>query len=172
MIYVVEMDFRNPAREHDWHVWYLEHTAFLVRTIPGFSGTQRFRCLNSSTSPWVAMHEVAGPEVFQSAEYKAGGGPGSTGEWASEHLNWQRNLFDGTRETPEIAMDQHLLMAEGDVKLPGPFDARAVRLTCVGLDRTSPRRSIAVVRSGELSASMFGRDGVRVLKPFTPKLRR
>jgi hypothetical protein len=172
MIYAVEMDFRNPEREHDWHVWYLEHTTHLVRNIPGFSATQRFRCLNSSPSPWLALHEVAGPQVFESAEYKAGGGPVSTGDWAKEHLNWQRNLFDGVRETPDVTFDQHLLMAEGNAALPGNYEARATRLECIGLDRTSSARSIVVVPPGGLRASMFAMPGVRVFKPFTPKIRR
>lgn len=172
MIYVVEMDFRNPAREHDWHVWYLEHTTHLVRTIPGFTGTQRFRCLTQSKSPWLAMHEVAGPQVFESKEYKAGGGPASTGEWAKEHTNWQRNVFDGVAETPDVLFDQHLLMAEGDAALPQPFAAKAIRLNAVGLDRSSPRRSIAVVPAGGLTATMFAMPDVRIFKPITPKIRR
>ncbi len=172
MIYVVEMDFRNTEREHDWHTWYIEHTAHLVRSVPGFTGTQRFRSLNASPSPWVALHEVAGPQVFESAEYRGGGGPASTGDWKDEHLNWHRNLFDGSRETPDVAFDQHLLMAEGDAPLPRGFEARAIRLTCVGLDRTSRQRSIAVVPAGGLTASAFGLPGVRVLKPITPKMRK
>jgi hypothetical protein len=172
MIYVVEMDFRNPEREHDWHTWYLEHTTFLVRTIPGFTATQRFRSLNSSPSPWVALHEVAGPQVFESSEYKAGGGPASTGDWAKQHFNWQRHVFDGCHETPDVAFDQHLLMAEGDAALPGAYEARATRLTCVGLDAKSKRRSIALVPAGGLTASMFDMPGVRILKPITPKIRR
>ncbi|MGE3916636.1 MAG: hypothetical protein AB7F78_13150 [Hyphomicrobiaceae bacterium] len=172
MIYVVEMDFRNAEREHDWHTWYLEHTAHLVRNIPGFTGSQRFRSLNSSPSPWVALHEVSGPEVFESAEYKKGGGPASTGDWAKQHTNWHRNVFDGVRETPDVAFDQHLLMAEGDAPLPSTYEARATRLTCVGLDRTSERRSIVVVPAGGLTASMLAMPGVRVLKPITPKIRR
>ena len=172
MIYLVEMDFRNPEREHDWHVWYVEHAAFLVRTMPGFTATQRFRSLTASTSPWVAMHEVSGAEVFESREYKAGGGPPSTGTWAKEHLNWQRNLFDGTAETPDVALDQHLLMAEGDAALPAALAPRLIRLACVGLDRTSERRTLAVVPAGGLTAAMFALPGVRVLKPITPRIRR
>jgi len=172
MIYLVEMDFRTPEREHDWHVWYLEHTAHLVRSIPGFTASQRFRCLTASPSPWLAFHEVAGPEVFETAEYKAGGGPPSTGEWARLHLNWRRNLFDGVAETPDVAFDEHLLMGEGDAILPGGLDAGAIRLTCIGLDRSSARRSLAVVPRGRLTAAMIATPGVRVLKPITPKIRR
>lgn len=172
MIYVVEMDFRNPAREHDWHTWYLEHTTHLVRSIPGFTGTQRFRSLTSSPSPWIAFHEVAGPHVFESAEYRGGGGPASTGDWAKEHLNWHRNLFDGTRETPDVAFDQHLLMAEGDATLPAPYASRATQLVSVGLDRSSQKRAIVLIPAGGLTAGMFALPGVRVLKPITPKIRR
>lgn len=172
MIYIVEMDFRNPAREHDWHVWYLEHTAHLVRTMPGFTATQRFRSLTASPSPWVALHEVAGPDVFASDEYRAGGGPPNTGDWAREHLNWQRNLFDGAAETPAVALDEHLLMAEAGAALPPAVHPRAIRLACVGLDRTSGDRTIAVVPAGGLTAAMIGLPGVRLLKPFTPKIKR
>ncbi len=171
MMYVVEMEFRNAAREHDWHVWYICHTAKLVRNVPGFTGTQRFRCLTPTRSPWIALHEVAGPEVFESAAYQANGGPASTGEWQTEHTNWDRNVFDGIKETPDVGFDEHVLMGEGDAKLPGAFAGKATVLTSVGLDRTSPRRTIAVVPKGQLTASMFDVPGVRILKPITPKLR-
>jgi hypothetical protein len=172
VIYIVEMDFRNAAREHDWHVWYLAHTAHLVRSVPGFTGSQRFRCITESMSPWLAMHEVAGPQVFESKEYRSGGGPTSTGEWKDQHTNWHRNLFDGVRETPNVLPDQHLLMAEGDAALPQSYEPKAIRLACIGLDRTSQRRSIAVVPAGGLTASMFDMPGVRIFKPITPKIGR
>ena len=112
MIYMVEMDFRNPAREADWHVWYLEHVAKLIRTVPGFRATQRFRAITSTPSPWLALHDVASPAVFESAEYRANGGPASTGEWQAEHTNWHRNLFAGIDATPEVPADGHLLVLE------------------------------------------------------------
>jgi hypothetical protein len=115
---------------------------------------------------------VAGPHVFESAEYRGGGGPKSTGDWAREHINWHRNLFSGTKETPDVAFDQHLLMAEGDAALPAAYEPRATRLSSVGLDRSSERRSIVLVPSGGLTASMFDLPGVRVLKPITPKMRK
>lgn len=172
MIYVVEMEFRNAAREHDWHVWYLAHTTALVRNVPGFTATQRFRSLTPSASPWVALHEVEGPQIFESAAYKANGGPAATGEWQHEHTNWHRNLFDGVRLTPDVALDQHLLMAEDGTRLPAPYEAQAIRLTGVGLDRSIKSRSIAVVPAGGLKAGMFGQDGLRVLKPITPRITR
>lgn len=170
MIYVVEMDFRDAAREHDWHTWYIGHVATLIRNVPGFRATQRFRALTPTKSPWLALHEVAGPQVFTSAEYAANGGPASTGEWKDKHTNWYRNLFDGIDVIPAVPHDAHLLMGEGDAKLPA--DLPIISLTSVGLDRTSEKRSIAIVPDGRLSAGMLALEGVRVFKPITPQIRR
>ena len=68
MIYMVEMEFRNPAREADWHVWYLGHVARLIRNVPGFRASQRFRAITPTPSPWLAMHDVVSGAVFESAE--------------------------------------------------------------------------------------------------------
>jgi hypothetical protein len=120
MLYMVEMDFRNPAREADWHIWYLQHIANLIRTVPGFRASQRFRAITPTSSPWLAMHDVVSAAVFQTAEYRASGGPAATGEWQAEHTNWYRNLFAGIDSTPDVASDAHLLVSEGDAQVPEP----------------------------------------------------
>ena len=81
-------------------------------------------------------------------------------------------MFDGTKETPNVRMSEHLLMAEGDAALPASLQANAVRLTSAGLDKSSANRSIVVVPEGALTASMIDMPGVRVLKPITPKIRK
>ncbi len=169
MIYVVEMDFRDAQREPDWHTWYLEHIGRLIRTVPGFRASQRFRALTTTASPWLALHEVAGPEVFKSAAYAANGGPTATGEWKDRHTNWYRNLFDGVDAIPAVPHDAHLLMGEGDAKLPAGLPA--IMLTSVGLDKTSQQRSIAIVPAGRLTAPMLALANVRVFKPITPQIR-
>jgi hypothetical protein len=170
MLYMVEMEFRNPAREADWHVWYLCHVARLIRHVPGFRASQRFRALTPTPSPWLAMHDVASAEVFESAEYRAHGGPASTGEWQAEHSNWYRNLFAGIDATPDVALDAHVLVLEGAAEVPPPHDDAVVRLTSAGLDRTSAGRGIAVVPPGGLTAALFDLPGVRVFKPITPRI--
>ena len=170
MIYMVEMDFRDPEREHSWHVWYLAHTTKLVRSVPGFTATQRFQAMTPTSSPWLALHEVAGPEVFESAEYKANGGPASTGEWRDKHTNWHRNVFDGWARTPDVAFDHQLLLVEGDAKPPEGLVGQLSTGISVGLDRTSTKRQMAVLRPGQLKASMFGMEGVRIFKPITPRI--
>jgi hypothetical protein len=170
MIYMVEMDFRNPNREADWHAWYLGHVTTLIRNVPGFRATQRFRAITATPSPWLALHDVVASAVFESAEYRANGGPASTGEWQAEHTNWHRNLFAGIDNTPEVPPDGHLLVLEGDAKVPAPHAATITWLESAGLDRSAGRRGIAVVPAGRLTARLFGLAGVRIFKPVSPRI--
>jgi hypothetical protein len=170
MIYMVEMDFRNPAREADWHAWYLGHVAKLIRNVPGFRASQRFRAITPTPSPWLAMHDVVSGAVFDSEEYKANGGPASTGEWQIEHTNWYRNLFAGIDSTPEVPREAHLLVIEGDAHVPAPHDGAVIRLQSAGLDRTSAGRGITIVPAGRLSAGLFDLAGVRIFRPISPRI--
>jgi hypothetical protein len=170
MIYMVEMDFRNPAREADWHVWYLDHVTKLIRNVPGFRATQRFRAITATPSPWLALHDVVSPAVFESAEYRANGGPASTGEWQKEHANWHRNLYAGLDATPEIALDGHLIVAEADAGIPAALAPLMTWLHSAGLDRSAERRGIAPLPPGRLSASHFGHHGLGIFRPITPRI--
>jgi hypothetical protein len=170
MIYMVEMDFRNPGREADWHIWYLDHVTRLIRNVPGFRASQRFRAITATPSPWLAMHDVASGDVFESAEYRSNGGPASTGEWQREHTNWFRNLFAGIDHTPDVPADAHLLVCEADARLPEPYAASVTWLDSVGLDRSAARRGIAIVPAGGLIAGLFGLTRVRIFKPILPRI--
>jgi hypothetical protein len=170
MIYMVEMEFRNPAREADWHVWYLDHVTKLIRNVPGFRASQRFRAITPTPSPWLAMHDVVSGDVFESAEYRANGGPASTGEWQKEHTNWYRNLFAGVDHTPEVPAEAHLLMLEAGAQAPTPYAETVTWLQSAGLDRTAGSRGIAVVPPGRLTARLFGLTGVRIFKPISPRI--
>lgn len=172
MIYMVEMDFRNAAREHDWHTWYLAHTTRLVRNVPGFLATQRFRAITATDSPWLALHEVEGPQVFESPAYKANGGPASTGEWQKEHTNWVRNVFSGLDQTPDVQIGEHVLLADEGAKIPTEWQMHW--LSVEGLDRTAKARGMVIVGEGRrvqsLTASMFNMPGLRIFKPITPRI--
>ena len=98
MIYMVEMDFPHPERLQEWHAWYLAHIRVLL-SVPGFRASQRFQAILPTAAPYLALHEVSGPEMFESAAYRDRGGPGSTGEWRELQTNWRRNLLDGVDET-------------------------------------------------------------------------
>lgn len=167
---MVEMDFRNPEREHDWHTWYLDHVTKLIRNVPGFRATQRFRAITATPSPWLAVHDVVSPAVFESPEYRTNGGPASTGEWQNEHTNWHRNLFAGIDASPDVAMDAHLCVAEAGASPPASLSSAMSWLEAVGLDRTAERRGIAVLPPGRLTADHFAHAGLRIFKPITPRI--
>jgi len=170
MLYMVEMEFRNPAREADWHAWYFDHVARLIRTVPGFRASQRFRAITATPSPWLAMHDVVSGEVFESSEYRANGGRASTGEWQHEHTNWYRNLFAGIDYTPEVPLDAHLLVCDAGASLPPSHAPGVTWLESAGLDRSAERRGIAVVPAGRLTATLFGLAGVRIFRPISPRI--
>ena len=74
MIYMVEMALIDLHRRAAWDAWYLAHMRVLI-SIPGIQATQRFEALAPHPSPFIALHQVAGPEVFTSGAYRAKAGP-------------------------------------------------------------------------------------------------
>jgi hypothetical protein len=172
MIYMVEMDFRHPEREAEWHEWYLAHIRVLL-TVPGFRASQRFQAIVDGTpSPYLALHEVASADLFDSAAYRSRGGPASTGEWQQLHADWQRNLLEGLDATPNVPADAYLLLLRDvhDGNLPEPAEVRWVR--GVGLDRTVRECGIAVVRNPVPFVPLSLRDRrVRLYRPISEKLR-
>ena len=54
MIYTVELNFSDPAREEEWNAWYETYLAQLV-SLPGLSTAQRFRAVTPGTSTWAYL---------------------------------------------------------------------------------------------------------------------
>src|SRR5689334_16560967 len=132
MLYMVEMDFRHPEREAEWHGWYLAHIRVLL-SVPGFRASQRFRAVVDNPSPFLALHEIESAALFESAAYRSRGGPGSTGEWRALQSNWHRNLLDGIDETPDVPADAHVLLLREARDVPLPEPAEVTWLRGVGL---------------------------------------
>jgi len=86
MIYMVEMALLDTARRADWDAWYVAHQHRLL-SIPGFRASQSFEATHVAESPFVALHEVDGPEIFVSPPYQAKAGPSNTGEWQARMGN-------------------------------------------------------------------------------------
>src|SRR6266849_3143891 len=61
---MVEMAFPHPEREAEWHAWYLAHIRVLL-TVPGFRASQRFKAIGLTSSPYLALHEVASAALFE-----------------------------------------------------------------------------------------------------------
>jgi len=170
MIYMVEMDMRLGEREAEWHAWYLAHIKVLL-SVRGFRASQRFQSIRPAPAPYLALHQVDSGAIFDSAEYRARGGPGSTGEWRALHLNWRRNLLDGLAESPEVPAGKHLLRLENarDVSLP---TGTAVAWTRVaGLDADAAEFGLAVIDDPALLLPLVERDPrIRVYRPISDKL--
>ncbi len=166
MIYMVEMALIAGDRRVEWDAWYLAHMHKLI-SIPGIRATQRFESLSECASPFVALHQVDGPEVFSSDAYRAKAGPGGTGEWQVLMNNWYRNVFDGIDATPDVPMDGALIVVEDGAS------AGLVPVTwmhSVGLDKSSERRAVGVAARLDDVRGLIGRKGVRVCKPLTHRL--
>lgn len=171
MIYMVEMDFAHPEREAEWHAWYLAHIRVLL-SVPGFRASQRFKAITATPSPYLALHEVASPALFDSAAYRARGGPASTGEWRALQTNWHRNLLEGIEESPEVPADAHLLLLR-DVRDAALPEGIAVSwLHGVGLDRSIGECGLAVVGDPTPLIPLAERDErIRLYRPISEKIR-
>jgi hypothetical protein len=165
MIYMVEMALIDVARRAEWDAWYLSHMKKLI-SIPGIQATQRFESLTPHASPFLALHQVTGPDVFTSVAYRANAGPGGTGEWRERMNNWHRNLLSGVDETPDVPMEGALVIVEAGISVPIPVQW----MESVGLDRSVHQRGIAVVALLSAAETLCGQSGVRVCKPLTPRL--
>jgi hypothetical protein len=165
MIYMVEMALIDISRRTEWDGWYLSHMKKLI-SIPGIQATQRFEALAPHASPFIALHQVTGPEVFASDAYRAKAGPGGTGEWQTRMNNWHRNVFSGVDQTPDVPIEGALIVVEDGFSVPMPVQW----MEAVGLDQSVRRRGLAAVAQRADAGVLTGLPGVRVCKPLTPRL--
>ena len=180
MIYCVELAFSQPAREAEWSAWYSQHLGVLL-SVPGFSTAQRFQSIAPCRAPFLAAYSVTSGAVFNSAPYRQRGGRASPGEWVPLMINWDRNLFDGLAQMPEVRPDQYLVVVDRPVADLTRFGVTLHRLQCVGLDRTVHRRGIAVLSADQhagLIASAASAapatqssEHTRFYRALTPQLR-
>ena len=170
MLYMVEMDLPDRSRVDDWHGWYAGHIGKLL-TVDGYFASQRFEALGSRRAPFLAVHDVSGPELFAEARYGTVGGPSGTGEWQKLMTNWSRNLFDGCVQMPEVGADEVVVLVDDPACVPASFADRATCLTCVGLDRSIPERAFFVLRANEDRHALAGVQGIDLFRPITGKLR-
>ena len=171
MIYMVEMDFPHPEREAEWHEWYLAHIRVLL-TVPGFRASQRFKAILATPSPFLALHEVSSPALFDSPAYRSRGGPASGGEWRSLQTNWHRNLLEGLDESPEVPENSHLLVLRDARDTALPPGTQITWLRGAGLDRTIEECGLAGVGApGPRIRLAEGDPRVALYRPISGKIR-
>ena len=170
MLYMVDLDFSQAARQAQWDAWYMEHVEALL-SVPGVRTAQRFKCLTPCSSPYLAIYSVDSAEVFESEPYRQRGGRASTGEWRPFMTNWHRNLFDGLDTAPAVALDACLLVTEAKPEEIADCNHDFTWLRGTGLDRTILCRGIAVASSANATRITEKSQGrVRAYRPLTPQI--
>jgi hypothetical protein len=165
MIYMSQSGLADRTRESEWELWYDEHLAVMAR-IPGIGSAQRFKCADASGPPSLAMYRVASAEVFDDPQYLKAGG---LGEWLAltDRAHYKRNLFEGAERPPEVRDGELLLVADREKPEPGRAGVEWTWLECVGLDRSTPYRGIAVVPP-RVADRARRHAGIAVYAPATP----
>jgi hypothetical protein len=167
---MVEMDMRLGDREAEWHEWYAAHIKVLL-SVPGFRASQRFKSVLPAPAPYLALHQVDSGAIFDSPEYKARGGPASTGAWRELHLNWRRNLLDGIAVSPEVPAGAHLLRLENARDVTVPTGVAVSWSKAAGLDRDADEFGLAVIDDpAPLLDLARGDQRVRLYSPISAKL--
>jgi hypothetical protein len=154
MIFMSQSGLTDLSRETEWDAWYVEHLRIMM-TVPGIS---------PGYSPSLAMYAIASAAVFQDSYYQRVRG---MGDWLPliQKEHYHRNLFEGLVQAPVVASDCVLIVADRDrpVDLPG---VALIWLKCVGIDRSTPYRGIAVVRSDGAGADA-ARGDIALYRPVT-----
>ena len=162
MIFMSQSGLTDAARESDWDAWYLQHLEIMA-TVPGISSAQRFKTKSAAHSPSLGMYSVASPDVFQDPYYLSVRG---MGEWLPliDRRYYKRNLFAGAEFAPEVAAEKWLLVADREKPEIAMQDPDWLWLECVGIDRSTPYRGIAVV-TPEIAARARANEDIAVYEP-------
>ena len=163
MIFMSQSGLSDPGREQQWDAWYVEHLR-IMKTVPGISSAQRFKTDSRGYSPSLAMYTIASAAVFLDPYYQSVRG---MGDWLPliEKQHYRRNLFEGLDQAPDVAEDCVLIVADRDrpADVPG---VTLIWLKCAGIDRSTPYRGIAVVKS-DVAGPGAARGNIAVYRPVT-----
>ena len=148
----------DPARAAEWDAWYVEHLRIML-TVSGIYSAQRFKTDSPGYPPSLAMYSIAGAEVFDGLYYRSVRG---MGEWMPliDRRYYQRNLFSGMARAPAVASGAVLLLADCEREDAAFADLSLTWLTCVGIDRSTLLRGIAVV-----TITPAARPGLAIYRP-------
>jgi hypothetical protein len=165
MIFMSQTGITDATREAELDVWYVEHLRIML-TVKGVDSAQRFKTTSADHAPSLAMYTVAGAHVFQDPYYLSVRG---MGEWMAliDAKHYRRNLFEGLDGAPEVGENERLLVADRPRPEPNLLDLPWAWLECVGIDRSTPFRGIAVV-SREVAEARLPAHDIGLYSPVTP----
>ena len=165
MIFISQSGITDNTREADWDRWYIEHLRVMA-TVPGIASAQRFKTDTPGFPPSLAIYSVASPDVFNDPYYQSVRG---MGEWLPlvDRRYYRRDLFDGLDYAPQVAVNACMLVADRARAGGAIAGIEFTWLKCVGLDRSTPYRGIAVIAAAELPALDAT---VAVYRPVSPRV--
>ncbi len=180
MIYTVELNFSDPAREEEWNAWYETYLAQLV-SLPGLSTAQRFRAVTPGTPTWayLALYSVASLDVFESEAYRSIGGGGKASARFTEAIRRRRNVYAGLDRAPEVTDAGRVLLCEHTrdgwdladcLFLPLEAAAGRRKAGATELDGEPSRRAIAVIAAATVDRlNLMATEGLLVYAPITKR---
>ena len=165
MIFISQSGLTDATREAAWDEWYVEHLRIMA-TVPGISSAQRFKTSAPGFPPSLAIYSVASAGVFSDPYYLSVRG---MGDWRPliDRRHYNRNLFAGLDFAPQVADGERMLVADRARAEGAIAGIEFAWLECVGIDRSTPWRGIAVIAAAGLPAL---EATVAVYRPITPRM--
>lgn len=156
MIFISESGLLDTTRKAEWDAWYLEHLRIML-TVPGITSAQRFETDTPGYPPSLAIYTVRSAAVFTDPHYLSIRG---FGPWQPliDPAQYRRNLFSGLDRAPHVNDHQRLLVVDRAEPSNAMGGIEFVWLECVGLDRSTAFRGLAVVEISSLPT--LGSDAV------------
>jgi hypothetical protein len=188
MIYMIEIDYGDPASEAEWNAWYEAYLRDLV-TVPGIDTAQRFRGENAAARKHLAVYTVASLSVYSDPRYAAVGGGGRASSRWKAHISRRRNLYHGLAWAPEVRDSHRLVVTETSPKELGLADILFVPLEILSMrakaaeagsalagqalfDDDPPRRFVAVAAARLVAkAELASRPDVAIYRPSSSWLK-
>ncbi len=155
MIYTVEQLLEDKVSDAEWSRWSSEmKPVSLLLSVPGFLSAQRFKGIHCERPPSIAVYSIASAEVLTSGPYLGGARGGNLGspQWRTKLTYWYRNLYSGIDVDQGVPMDSALFVFDTEEPNVMLGDLSFHWLTCVGLDKTTPYRGLAVVKRAKAAS--------------------
>jgi hypothetical protein len=180
VIYTVELNFSDPAREDEWNAWYETYLAQLV-SLPGLDTAQRFRAVAPGAQHWeyLALYSVASLDVYESEAYRSIGGGGNASVRFKDALSRRRNIYAGIERVPEVTGAGRVLLCEDAPRgfdladilfLPLEAAAGRRRAGATELDGEPAQRAIAVTDADTVDRlDLTASGGLAVYTPITKR---
>jgi hypothetical protein len=166
MIFMSQSGLIAGASDSGWDAWYLEHLRIMA-TVPGVGSAQRFRSASAGHPPSLAVYTFASADIFQDPYYLRVRG---MGDWLPliDRRYYRRNLFAGLVEAPVVAEGEYLLVSDRDRIEPQLAGIEWTWLECVGIDRSTPYRAIAVA-DATVAQRARSEAAIAVYAPASPR---